>query len=97
MNKQEKIITLSFSPTITRLAGNEFGQEIFSNQVKSVMDLEYMNVIVIPENIQNIAISFVQGFTNEIFKMINKGEFYTYFKIQASEKVINKFNKSIYY
>lgn len=90
-------ITLSFPTTINRLAGNHFGVEIYNDQVKEKINYSKKNIIIIPEYIEDVAISFVQGFTQEIFNKIKKDEFTNYFEIQANDKVRNKFIKSIYF
>lgn len=93
----EKIIELKFNNTISRLAGNSFGQDIYNQQVEEKVDFSAINIIVIPNNIENIAISFVQGFTEKIFQCINKEEFYNHFVIQGNEKIVNKFRKSVFF
>lgn len=90
-------ILLDFTKTISRLAGNPFGEAIYNKQVKDKIDFKNMNVIVIPENIEDIAISFVQGFTKQIFEIIDKAEFAKHFRIDGNEKIVNKFNKSVYF
>lgn len=90
-------IILKFTNSISRLAGNTFGREIYEKQVKDKIDLSKMNIIVIPDQIEDIAISFVQGFTQKIFEEINKDEFSNYFEIEGRQKVIDKFNKSVYF
>lgn len=93
----ENKIELKFSNSITRLAGNPYGAEIYNNQVKEKIDYNMQNIIIFPEYIEDIAISFVQGFTFEIFNEISKDEFYRYFDIYGSGKVKEKFRKAIYY
>lgn len=93
----ENIIILEFSNTITRLAGNPYGQEIYLNQVKDNVDFNALNIIVIPEHIKDIAISFVQGFGEQAFKKIDKNDFYNYFRIEGNQKVVNNFNKYIFF
>ncbi|CEJ75417.1 Uncharacterised protein [[Clostridium] sordellii] len=90
-------IQLQFNNTITRLAGNSFGKKIYENQVKNKINLEELNIIEFPNTIEDLAISFVQGFTEDIFKSIKKDEFSKYFSIEGNQKVIDKFEKSIYF
>lgn len=93
----EKKIVLEFPNTISRLAGNSFGKDIYINQVKDRVDLSQNNVIVIPNTIQDIAISFVQGFTEEILEKIDLDEFEKYITIEGTEKVVTKFKKAVFY
>ncbi len=90
-------IELKFENGLSRLAGNIFGEKIFREQVKDYIDYKNKIIIKFPEYIKDVAISFVQGFTNEILKNIDKSEFREYFEIEGNEKVVNKFIKSIYY
>lgn len=93
----ENIIELKFNNTITRLAGNAFGNSTYINQVRDKINYNYTNIIIIPNYIEDIAISFVQGFTDEIFEEISKDEFDKYFIIKANDKIVNKFKKSVYF
>lgn len=93
----ENIIELKFNNTITRLAGNAFGKSTYINQARDKISFNTTNIIIIPDFIEDIAISFVQGFTCEIFENITKDEFNKYFIIKANDKIINKFEKSVYF
>lgn len=93
----ETRIELKFNKSISRLAGNSYGQEIYENQVKDVIDFSGKNIIVIPNSIKDIAISFVQGFTFKIFQNISKDVFFDHICIEASEKVKNKFIKAVFF
>jgi len=92
-----KIINLEFDKTLIGLAGNEYGRETYVNQVKDKIDLSGENTIVIPSHIENIAISFVQGFADEIFEKIGKDDFFDHISIEANEKVKNKFMKAAFF
>lgn len=90
-------LELEFPKSISRLAGNALGREIYEKQAKSKIDYAKMNIIVMPKTIEDIAISFVQGFTQEIFNEINKDEFTNYFKIEGNPKVVDKFMKAVFF
>lgn len=93
MNK----IELKFDNTITRLAGNPYGQRVFNEQVKNFIDYNDINLLVFPKTIENIAISFVQGFSKGILENISIEEFSKKIKIEASEKIKNNFYKYLTY
>lgn len=80
MNK----INLVFDKQLTRLAGNPFGAEIYDSQVKDKIDWNNKNEIIFPNQINRIAISFIQGFTKEILKKIDKNEVEKLFIFKAS-------------
>ncbi|KEH89613.1 hypothetical protein Z965_02400 [Clostridium novyi A str. BKT29909] len=85
----KNIIELQFDKSISRLAGNDYGQEVYNNQVKDKIKFECNNIIVIPNCIEDIAISFVQGFIMQILNHISKDEFFDYISIKANDKVKN--------
>lgn len=90
-------IELKFDKSISRLAGNSLGQEIYKQQVEGKIDFSGMTTIVFPEYIEDIAISFIQGFTTKIFEGIGSDEFSDHITIEASEKIKNKFIKAAFF
>ncbi len=60
---------------ITDLAGDNLGKKIYEEQVSHVIDFSKANVIVFPEQIEDLAISFVHGFCRKILKRISKKDF----------------------
>lgn len=64
------IIQLKFGKAVTRLAGNDYGRQIYQEQVKDIIDFSSVTQIVFPEQIISIASSFVQGFFDEIIANI---------------------------
>lgn len=90
-------IILKLNNTITRLAGNEYGKKIFEEQVKEKINYDKKNIIVFPDTIENIAISFVQGFSQEIMESISLDEIHEIIEIEGQEKVVNNFYKYTLY
>lgn len=67
----KQIIKLQFNENLTKLAGNPFGRDVFNQQVKNIIDYDKNEIkIILPEQIDNIASSFIQGFFNEIVNEI---------------------------
>jgi len=93
----DKTITLKFGGSINRLAGNKYGQEIYKTQVSGKIDFESKNIIIIPSQIENVAISFFQGFTKEIVQKVGKDKVFEIVEIVANDIVRNKFYKSVYF
>lgn len=62
--------TLVFDKMITKLAGNPLGKHVFKEQVMGNIDYENNITIVIPDRIDTIASSFIQGFFEDIVKNI---------------------------
>lgn len=90
-------IELKFKNSISRLAGNSYGQEIYNKQVRDIIDFSSKTIIVFPNYIEDIAISFVQGFTLGIFEKLSKDVFLDHFIIEANEKIKSKFIKAAFF
>lgn len=80
-----------------RLVGEDKGVNLYREQLKEYVDYDKTNIIAFPPHIEDISISFVQGMTRDIFSEINKDEFSTYFRVEGPTKIVDKFNKSIYF
>lgn len=91
-----KKIQLVFDSTLIGLAGNDLGEDIFKEQVENKIDYKEQVEIVIPPHIEMIAISFVQGFTLEIFKHIPKEDFEKFFIITGNEEAVEDFNGGLH-
>ncbi|MDT9722186.1 hypothetical protein QVE09_25075 [Paenibacillus sp. ClWae2A] len=61
---------LKFDKMITKLAGNPLGKQVFKEQLMGNVNYEYNITIVIPDRIDTIASSFIQGFFEDIVKNI---------------------------
>ena len=59
-------VYLNFDNSLTSLAGYEYGQTVYDEQVKNKLNLSNDFEIVFPDQITNVAYSFVQGFFKEI-------------------------------
>lgn len=89
-------IKMEFDNGVYRLVGNELGKAVYKEQLEKNIDYSKKNILLIPDYIEDISISFVQGLTEEIFRNINKDEFEVYFKLKGNKNVIEKFMKLIY-
>lgn len=90
-------IQLKFDNTITRLAGNPYGKKVYNEQVKGKFNYDKINIIVFPKTIEDIAISFVQGFISELLENLTIDTLLEHIEISASDKVKNKFYQAVYY
>ncbi len=63
-------IHLTFDRGLTSLAGYDYGREVYDSQVKGKVNLNKGFVIGFPDQITNVAYSFVQGFFKEIVDAI---------------------------
>ncbi len=65
-------IKLEFEKTLTNLAGNRFGRKIYQDQIKDKLKSDETNIILIPDVIEDVAVSFVQGIYSEICETYGK-------------------------
>lgn len=91
MNK----IILKFDNTLTAIAGYEYGEEIFKNQVEKNYKIGEENIIEFPKEIESVAISFVQGFLKEPLRRNGVDKTLSELKIVGNKKFVNKFYKVI--
>ena len=66
----QKRIELKFDTSVMRLAGYQYGKNIFDEQVAPIIDYSQKTVIVFPQQIIRIASSFVQGFFEKIIENV---------------------------
>lgn len=87
---KDNIIELKFEQTIAGLAGNDYGYEEYKKQIKDMFDYSKNNIIVFPEQIKKVAISFVQGMFRDILEKIDKNEIEKYVTIKTSSEQLTK-------
>ena len=87
---ENNIIELKFDKTISGLAGNNYGYEEYKKQIKDKFNYDKKNIIIFPEQIKKVAISFVQGMFKDILKEIDKNEIEEYVIIKSSSDQLTK-------
>ena len=87
---ENNIIELKFDKTISGLAGNDYGYEEYKKQIKDKFNYDKKNIIIFPEQIKKVAISFVQGMFKDILKEIDKNEIEKYVIIKSSSDQLTK-------
>lgn len=89
-------VELEFEHNIRRLAGYEYGYDVFMSQVFGKMIGKEKIVIIFPENIYGIAYSFLEGFlAKPIYLCKNKKQFKHKFKIYSSHKKIDLYLNTV--
>ena len=83
-------VVLVFDKMITRLAGYEFGKEIFDNQVKNRVNFSTEVIVEFPEQIIKIASSFVQGFFEKIIDEVGFDEIGQRVKVVTGSEELTK-------
>ncbi|MGL5377458.1 MAG: hypothetical protein ACRC0F_07020 [Cetobacterium sp.] len=94
MNKTNKIV-LTFDKSLTAIAGYKFGEEIFEKQVQKNYKSDSKNIIEFPQQIDSVAISFVQGFLKNLLKDKGLSKVKEEIEIAGNSKFVTKFNKVI--
>lgn len=72
MMSEQKVTVLIKDKSLTKLAGNPFGRELFNEQIQGRIDLNSPFIIEFPKEIDYLASSFIQGFFGEIYLTIGR-------------------------
>lgn len=65
-------IVLAVDKTLNSLAGNRFGRSVYKEQIKDRIEKDKVNYIVIPQQIEDVASSFIQGLYYELSEQYGK-------------------------
>ena len=83
---ENNIINLKFDKMITNLSGNRLGVKVFKDQVKDKFVAEKQNEVVFPQQIEDIASSFIQGLYSEISEKYGKIEAQNFMILTSQNK-----------
>lgn len=89
------VITLTFEKTLSSIAGYELGEEIYNTQVKALYKPGEENIIVFPNQIERIAISFIQGFIAGLIDKVGYTNMLNEVKVQGQDSVVKRFYEVI--
>jgi len=89
-----KTVNLNFDKSITRISGFKYGEDKYK-EIES--ELTEPCVIKFPDHIQDIAISFIQGFMSQYLEKASAAAFFDLYSIDGNEKVKTKFKKAAYF
>ena len=74
------VVILSFSKSLTNLAGYDYGKQVYDEQIAGKLNVDTDFTIEFPSSIKGIASSFVQGLFKDIVDRIG---------LNATEKRMN--------
>lgn len=95
---ESKKITLNLDKTLPYIAGNTYGERVFTEQVEKDFDGESPITIIFPKYIEGVAISFIQGFMAKMVERIGREKTIELLDIEAgTEFLTNKIKKDIYF
>lgn len=90
------MIEIKVDKSLSNLAGNRFGRQVFSEQIKEKLDENKTNIVVIPTGIDDIASSFVQGIYSEISEKYGKKKAHLLMVLESTNvEVMQKIEDSI--
>lgn len=93
---KDNIIELEYDKLVTNLTGNKLGRAEFKKQIEPKLDYTKLNVIVFPEQIEDVGMSFFQGLYQEIINKFGKNDIESHIQIKSSHiELVEKFNKII--
>ena len=91
-------IMLDLPNTLTRISGNEYGQSVFNNQVKSKISTTEINEIIFPDNVEGVGISFVKGLMGTMIDKYGKEKIFDHFTFTSNkDDVVKSVKESIIY
>lgn len=70
------------------LVGKRDGKKLYKKQIKKVFRYDTVNIIIFPECIERISVSFIEGMFYEIRKNIEREKIKDYIKIETSSKIL---------
>lgn len=89
-NENENRINIEFSENLHVLVGEEFGKEVYKNQIEHNFKYDSKNIIVFPEKIEKISISFINGMFQEILKKIDRKDIEKFINIQSKSEALKE-------
>ena len=92
----EKIIELKFDKMVVDLTGNKFGRNIYNNQIEPYIDVEQRMIVIIPECINDVGSSFIQGIYYAISERYGKSKALEILQLKSSKtEIMEKIRKSL--
>lgn len=92
----ENRIELKFGASTKDLTGNTLGRKTFEIQVKPYWKNDALNVVIIPEEIEDIGSSFIQGIYTELKETYGKSTALEYMRLDCSrQSIVEKIEKAI--
>lgn len=92
----DNIINLEFEKTITNLAGNRMGNQVYKEKIASKINTNINNIVIFPAVIEDIASSFIEGIYKELGEQYGKKEAVNIMTLKAENvEADNKIKESI--
>lgn len=88
--ENENRIYIEFNENLPVLVGEEFGKEVYKSQIKHNLKYNSKNIIVFPEKIKKISISFIEGMFQEILKKIDRNNIENFIDIESKSEELKE-------
>lgn len=89
-------IKLKFNGSLTSLCGNPFGRAVFTEQVENALKEQSIVTVLIPDNIDTVSMSFVQGFLSSLAEKYGMNNVSEHLIVcSAHSRVNRKFNEAM--
>ncbi len=90
MVKEAHKIQLQFDKKINNLAGNRYGREIYQEQLKDKIRETERYEIELPEIIEDVASSFIQGIYSELAEKVGKEKAMSILELHSQRKEVDE-------
>lgn len=92
----ENRIELKFGAAAKDLTGNTFGRKTFEIQVKPYWKDDIQNLVIIPDTIEDIGSSFIQGIYTELKETYGKNQALEHMRLDCDRPAVKeKIEKAI--
>lgn len=89
-------INLIFDKSLSHIAGNPYGQEVYLKQVKGRLKLDEENEIYFPTQIKGVSISFIQGLIKDLVNEYGKDKVLKLITLKTDNDMLQeRLNKNI--
>jgi len=90
-------IKLNLDKSIIGLSGDDNGKKLYNSQVWDNINLNEENIICFPEEVENVSIYFIKGFTFEMVNIIGIEGLFRHLNIKGRKTVVSKFKRAVFY
>lgn len=91
---EENRIELKYDKLVTNLTGNKLGRREYKKQIESNLEYDKMNIIVFPDQIDDVGMSFFQGLCQELLNRFGRKNVKEYIRVQSiHSEIVQKFDK----
>lgn len=91
----DNAVKLSFSKSLTNLAGYDYGKQVYEEQIAGKIDINTDFTLEFPSSIKGVASSFVQGLFRDIVEKIGLNATERRLKIVSSNNLDDSIRRKL--